>query len=97
MDSVFFTAFLDELVKIAERRFYVGPQGPSQTYVANVQKSSRPLSFGTQKPAPKPAAPKPTFKPNRNWQDVPHGAILPPGLEINMNMSTGRQQARMSA
>jgi hypothetical protein len=89
MDSVFFTAFLDELEKIAERRFYVGSKGPSETYVTNVQKRSPSLA--------KPAAPKPTFKPSRNWQDVPHGAVLPPGLEINMNMSTGRQQARMSA
>lgn len=37
-----------------------------------------------------------TFTPTHEWQEVPDGAILPPGLEIKMNMATGKNQARLS-
>jgi AAA domain len=36
-----------------------------------------------------------TFVPTDDWQDVPEDAILPPGLEININLETGRKQARI--
>ena len=36
-----------------------------------------------------------TFAPSSAWQDVPHDAVLPPGLEIRMDMATGRNQARL--
>src|SRR5918996_1178461 len=35
-----------------------------------------------------------TFAPTTEWQDVPPGAVLPPGLEIETDMATGRQRAR---
>ena len=34
------------------------------------------------------------FDPGREWVDVPPGAILPAGCEIQMDIATGRQQAR---
>ena len=34
------------------------------------------------------------FTPTADWQDIPQGAILPPGLEIRMNVTTGRNEAR---
>jgi putative DNA primase/helicase len=38
----------------------------------------------------------PAFVPTREWQDVPDGAVLPPdGLQIEMNMTTGRSRARL--
>jgi AAA domain len=36
----------------------------------------------------------PTFVPTDDWQDVPDGAVCPPGLEYNLNMTTGRRIAR---
>ncbi len=54
-------------------------------------------------PAPKPAAkksrirrakPKP-FVPTADWQAVPPDTVLPPGLEIELDLSTGRQRARL--
>jgi Protein of unknown function (DUF3631) len=35
-----------------------------------------------------------SFAPGADWSDVPPGAVLPPGCEIQMDMTTGRQQAR---
>jgi Protein of unknown function (DUF3631) len=35
-----------------------------------------------------------TFAPSAEWRDVPPGAVLPPGLEIEMDMTTGQQRAR---
>jgi hypothetical protein len=37
------------------------------------------------------------FTPTADWQDLPPGAILPPGLEITMDVNTGQQRARLSA
>jgi hypothetical protein len=37
------------------------------------------------------------FTPTHEWQDVPEGAILPQGLEYNIDMTTGRKQARIQA
>ena len=34
------------------------------------------------------------FDPEREWVDRPPGAILPPGCEIRMDITTGRQRAR---
>lgn len=34
------------------------------------------------------------FRARSEWQDVPSGELLPAGLEIRMDMNTGRQQAR---
>jgi hypothetical protein len=43
-----------------------------------------------------PADNAPAFVPTREWQDVPDGAVLPPdGLQIEMNMTTGRNRARL--
>jgi putative DNA primase/helicase len=35
------------------------------------------------------------FTPSSEWQDVPDDAVLPAGLEININVATGRKQARI--
>jgi AAA domain len=35
------------------------------------------------------------FTPTDEWQDVPDGAVLPPGCVIEMNLETGRKQARI--
>jgi hypothetical protein len=35
------------------------------------------------------------WEPTREWQTVPKGAVLPPGLEIRMDMETGEQMARV--
>jgi hypothetical protein len=35
------------------------------------------------------------FRPSYEWQDVPDDAILPPGLQIKVNLETGRKQARL--
>jgi hypothetical protein len=35
-----------------------------------------------------------SFGPGADWFDVPPGAVLPPGCEIKMDMTTGRQRAR---
>ena len=37
-----------------------------------------------------------TFTPTHEWQDVPPDAVLPPGLEIQLDMETGTQRARMA-
>jgi len=34
------------------------------------------------------------FIPSPDWQEVPEGAVIPPGAEIRMNMGTGRNYAR---
>jgi hypothetical protein len=36
-----------------------------------------------------------TFTPTHEWQDVPPDAVLPPGLEIELNMDSGTQRARL--
>lgn len=36
-----------------------------------------------------------TFSPSLVWQEVPEGAICPPGLEYKMDLSTGKTQARL--
>jgi hypothetical protein len=36
-----------------------------------------------------------TFVPTHEWQDVPLGAVLPPGLEIELDMESGGQKARL--
>ncbi len=36
-----------------------------------------------------------TFAPTKQWQDVPEGAVLPPGLQVEIDMATGRQRARI--
>jgi hypothetical protein len=52
-------------------------------------------------PAPPPAKKsrirrgKPKFTATEDWHDVPPGAVLPPGLEVELDMSTGRQRARL--
>ncbi len=35
-----------------------------------------------------------TFVPTDEWQEVPEGAILPPGLHIQMDQATGKTYAR---
>jgi hypothetical protein len=35
------------------------------------------------------------FVPTSEWQDVPPGAVLPPGMQIQMDLATGHQQARI--
>jgi hypothetical protein len=35
------------------------------------------------------------FTPSHDWQDIPPDAVLPPGLEIEMNMETGSKRARI--
>jgi hypothetical protein len=35
------------------------------------------------------------FTPTSEWQDVPPDAVLPPGLEYELNMETGTQRARL--
>ena len=35
------------------------------------------------------------FKPTHDWQPVPEDAVLPPGLQVEMDMTTGRQRARI--
>ena len=37
----------------------------------------------------------PGFTPTVDWQFVPPGCVLPPGLEIRMDMASGRNQARL--
>ena len=49
---------------------------------------------GPAKPAPAGAAPAP-FNPTADWQPIPPDAVLPPGLEIRMNMQTGQNDARV--
>jgi hypothetical protein len=34
------------------------------------------------------------FTPTDEWQDVPEDAVLPPGLDIKLNLETGQKQAR---
>jgi hypothetical protein len=34
------------------------------------------------------------FVPTTDWQRVPDGAVLPPGLDIRMDLATGRNEAR---
>jgi hypothetical protein len=36
-----------------------------------------------------------TFAPTREWQTVPDDAVLPPGLEIRMDMNGGAKLARL--
>jgi hypothetical protein len=36
------------------------------------------------------------FTPTHEWQTVPAEAVLPPGLEIRMNMQTGQSEARLA-
>jgi hypothetical protein len=33
------------------------------------------------------------FIPTTDWQQVPDGAVLPPGLDIRMEFATGRNEA----
>lgn len=53
-----------------------------------------PAAESAAKPATGEAARTPAFAPTTDWQDVPDGAVLPPGLQIQMNVATGRNQAR---
>ena len=36
-----------------------------------------------------------TFIPTDDWQIVPEGTVLPPGLDIRMNLETGLNEARL--
>jgi hypothetical protein len=38
---------------------------------------------------------RPSFVPTAEWQEVPDGAVLPPGCEIRMDMSGGSKSARL--
>ena len=38
---------------------------------------------------------RPSFVPTAEWQEVPDGAVLPPGCEIRMDMSGGPKLARL--
>jgi hypothetical protein len=38
-----------------------------------------------------------TFRPLWSWQEVPDGAVLPPGLEIKPDLLTGKKWARLPA
>lgn len=40
--------------------------------------------------------PPPIFEPTHEFQTVPEGAILPPGLHIRINMVTGQKEARLA-
>ncbi|MFL5337211.1 MAG: hypothetical protein ACJ8H8_29560 [Geminicoccaceae bacterium] len=33
--------------------------------------------------------------PTAEWQGVPPAAVLPPGCQVEMDMATGRQRARL--
>jgi hypothetical protein len=48
----------------------------------------------TPQEAPRAAQTNANFEPTDEWQDVPKDAVLPPGLEIKMDLESGRQQAR---
>ncbi len=37
----------------------------------------------------------PPFTPTHNWQEVPDGTILPPGLELRMDLAIGKNYARL--
>jgi hypothetical protein len=37
----------------------------------------------------------PAFVPTSEWQDVPADAVLPPGLQVEMDVTTGRNRARL--
>ena len=37
-----------------------------------------------------------TFAPTAEWQEVPDGAELPPGLDVKMNLKSGKQFARLT-
>jgi hypothetical protein len=39
--------------------------------------------------------PASTFTPTHEWQEVPEGAICPPGLEFHLNLQTGKRLARI--
>ena len=47
-------------------------------------------------PTEAPVAPV-AFTPNPEWQAVPEGSILSPGLDIRMNLETGVNEARLPA
>jgi hypothetical protein len=36
----------------------------------------------------------PEFSPTSDWQEVPPGTVLPSGLQVEMDVTTGRQRAR---
>ena len=39
----------------------------------------------------------PTFTPTSAWQDVPDGAVCPPGLHYQIDPNTGLKRARFGA
>lgn len=86
---MFFIGFMNEMYKLAgDRVFYVGKEGPARTYVTKVHPEAR-------RRAPFGSMSRVSFRPTRDWQDVPEGAVLPPGLDINMNLATGTKRARL--
>jgi hypothetical protein len=42
-----------------------------------------------------PPAPPADFAPSADWQEVQSGAVLPPGLDIRVDMASGRRWARI--
>jgi hypothetical protein len=55
---------------------------PAQNYEKRVQATAPPVVPGS-------------FVPTAEWQEVPDGAVLPPGCEIRMDMSGGTKSARL--
>ena len=66
-------------------------QNRRRTSAAGKQRTSDMSNSATSDPGQAGA----TFTATSEWQDVPEGAILPPGLQVMMNMTTNRQQARL--
>lgn len=70
------------------------PVPPSYPFTEGGFQQPQPAAEPRLVPEPERTAPPQMFEPTADWQDVPPGAILPPGLEIQMDMQTGRQRAR---
>jgi hypothetical protein len=64
--------------------------GQQTSTMPNETKPEIPPERTHEKSESKPAP----FVPTSEWQEVPKDAILPPGLEIRMNLETGKNEAR---
>ena len=90
------------LIAMPDRPNALGVPGPTPTGCAGNVKGepfpAQPVVAGGGSASPKPhPATLGKFTPTKEWQEVPEGVGVPPGLEIRMDMDSGKNFARLIA
>jgi hypothetical protein len=99
--SRFARAVVDAADRLPPRPAAEADSGPSSRQPINEPMPQAPQPQPSQATPTQPQAEPhvattqaPPFRPTSEWQEVPEGAILPPGIDVRMDMATGRKLVR---